>query len=254
MSNMNSILSVAITLVVGGGQFAQQLRHERRDSQRKTDFIANVSHELKTPLAGIRLNAELLAENRVTDAGKRRLMFDSILRESDRLTRMVDNLLEFGRLAKNHRRYAIKPVDLSEFALDLLHDPVVTMIAAGRLRVVRPEDGAGGKALADSDVLRQIVVNLVENAAKYTTGEIEILTSGSSVTVTDHGPGIPRKYEKRIFERFFRIDNSNSAKTSGSGLGLSIALDLARGMGGDLVYAPREGGGSRFTLTLPTFD
>lgn len=248
------VLLVVISVLVGGWQFVRLLHQERLDSQRKTDFIDNVSHELTPPLAGIRLNAELLAENRVADAGNRGKMLNAILLESDRLSRMVDKLLDFSRIAKGRRKYAILPVDLVEFTANLLTDPVVAMIAGERLSIKCAEDDTPREVLADTDALRQIVVNLIDNAAKYTNGDIEIGTSGSSISVSDCGPGIPPEYRKRIFDRFFRIDNTNDAETIGSGLGLPIARDLARGMGGDLTYAPRECGGSIFKLTLPTVN
>ena len=108
--------------------------------------------------------------------------------------------------------------------------------------------------MADKDALRQIGVNLVTNAVKYSDGEIEIEIEGPEIRWKDRGPGIPHGSEERIFERFYRVDNSLTQTTSGSGLGLPIARALARGMGGDLAYSPRPGGGSIFTLTLKKAD
>lgn len=237
------------TLSAGGILLAHGLRRERRDALRKADFIDNVSHELKTPLAGIRLNAELLAEGRIADEARRRSAVNAIITESDRLSSMVTELLDFSRLEKGRWHYNIETFDLAAFAAQDSERQAVAAISRGRARITVKE-GGGASVVADKDALRQIGVNLVTNAFKYSTGEIEIEVAGPEIRYMDRGPGIPRESEDRIFERFYRVDNSLAQATSGSGLGLPIARALARGMGGDITYSPRPGGGSVFTLKL----
>ena len=239
----------AITLlVVNGWAVLIRSRRERKLSQLKTDFIDNVSHELRTPLAGIRLNAELLAEDRIGDKTRRRGALEAILIESDRLSNMVENLLDFSRLEKGSRRYAITTFDLSGFISAPAEIQAIHAISNGRVRVTAKEPGV--KVEADMDAIRQIGTNLVANALKYSDGEIDLEVDGPCIRYMDRGPGIPHGDEERIFERFYRVDNSLTRRTGGSGLGLTIARALARGMGGDLTYAHREGGGSVFTLHL----
>ena len=242
------LIMLVCTLSAGGILLVRGLRRERRDARRKTDFIDNVSHELKTPLAGIRLNAELLAEGRISDEAKRKGAIDAILVESDRLSRMVTELLDFSRLEKGIRRYNLETFDLAAFAAQDAEVQAVSAISHGRARIT--VKGTGTLVTADKDAIRQIATNLVTNAIKYSDGEIEIEVEGNDIRFMDRGPGIPSGAEDRIFERFYRIDNSLTRTASGMGIGLPISRALARGMGGDLTYSRRPGGGSVFTLTL----
>ena len=237
-----------LTPVAGGLIFMHIIRRERLDARRKTDFVDNVSHELKTPLAGIRLNAELLTEGRIPGKERQLAALNAILIESDRLTRMVDNLLDFSRLEKGRRSYAIETFDLAAFAGSAPELQAIEAISSGRAHVTVKRPGV--MVSADPNAIRQIGVNLVVNALKYSEGEIDIEVEGSKIRYMDRGPGIPHGDEERIFDRFYRVDNSLTQKASGSGLGLPIARALARGMGGDLAYSPRPGGGSIFTLSL----
>ena len=246
------VLLLVAALVSGGVLLVRTLRRERRESRMKTDFIDNVSHELRTPLAGIRLNAELLAEGRIRDEDKRKGALESILTESDRLGRMVSELLDFGRLEKGTRRYSLETFDLAAFASGAAEVQGVASISNGRAHI--SVKGEGALVSADKDALRQIGVNLVTNAVKYSEGEIEVEVEGNEIRYLDRGPGVPPGSEERIFERFYRIDDSLTRRENGSGLGLSIARALARGMGGDIRYAHRPCGGSVFTLTLALAD
>lgn len=236
------------TLLLGAFLLIRTIRRERSDAKRKADFFDNVSHELKTPLAGIRLNAELLSQGRIPNDELRKGALDAIIVESDRLGKMVDELLDFSRLEKGSRRYNLATFNLAEFALDPAEVQGAAGASQGRANVRAV--GPGSLVLADKDAIRQIGIILVSNALKYAESDIDIEVEGNLVRYMDRGPGIPRGDEERIFERFYRCDGSLTSKISGSGLGLSIARALARGMGGDLTYSRRPGGGSIFTLSL----
>ena len=242
------VLLLVAALVSGGVLLVRTLRRERRESRMKTDFIDNVSHELNTPLAGIRLTAELLADGRIPEGERRQGALKSILTESDRLSRMVSELLDFSRLEKGTRRYSIETFDLAEFALGPAEAQGVDSISRGRAHIV--VKGEGALVSADKDAIRQIGINLVGNAVKYSEGAIDIEVEGNEIRFMDRGSGIPSECTERIFERFYRVDDSLTRREGGSGLGLPIARALARGMGGDVTYSPRPGGGSVFTLTL----
>ena len=264
---------VLLSLVAGGYVLLRAARRERLDALRKTDFVDNVSHELKTPLSGIRLSAELLAEGRLPDGPRRDKAVRSILAESDRLDRLVSNLLDFGRLERGRRRFDLQRVDLAAL-LEEMQNAQCTMHNEGgaavgpdivhcAFRIVHCERGLA--ALADPDAVRRILSNLFDNAAKYAPGappEVSVRTAGTArsessphrsaveIVVADRGPGVPPGLEEKVFERFFRADDSLARRANGSGIGLSLARGLARGMGGDLIYRPRPGGGAEFVLTL----
>ena len=266
-----SVLAVGGTLfgllllcLAGGGlALLRAARRERLDALRKTDFVDNVSHELKTPLSGIRLSAELLAEGRLPDGPRRDKAVRSILAESDRLDRLVSNLLDFGRLERNRRRFDLRPVNLAALLEEMgaEGDPTTRHSSFVTRHCER-----GLAALADPDAVRRILSNLFDNAAKYAPGappEVSVRAAGTArsessphrsaveIVVADRGPGVPPGLEEKVFERFFRADDSLARRANGSGIGLSLARGLARGMGGDLVCRPREGGGAEFVLTLP---
>ena len=262
-----SVLAVGGTLfgllllcLAGGGlALLRAARRERLDALRKTDFVDNVSHELKTPLSGIRLSAELLAEGRLPDGPRRDKAVRSILAESDRLDRLVSNLLDFGRLERGRRRFDLCKVDFGELLGEMLNDECRMPNGGANIQhsafsIQHCERGLA--ALADPDAVRRILSNLFDNAAKYAPGAPPEVTvrpaeNGVEVVVADRGPGVPPGLEEKVFERFFRADDSLARRANGSGIGLSLARGLARGMGGDLVYRPRDGGGAEFVLTLP---
>ena len=272
-----SVLAVGGTLfgllllcLAGGGlALLRAARRERLDALRKTDFVDNVSHELKTPLSGIRLSAELLAEGRLPDGPRRDKAVRSILAESDRLDRLVSNLLDFGRLERGRRRFDLQRVDLGELLGEMLNDECRMPNGGANIQhsafsIQHCERGLA--ALADPDAVRRILSNLFDNAAKYAPGappEVTVRAAGTArsessphrggveVVVADRGPGVPPGLEEKIFERFFRADDSLARRANGSGIGLSLARGLARGMGGDLTCRPRPGGGAEFVLTLP---
>ena len=248
---VDAVLFALLLLCLAGGGLAllRAARRERLDALRKTDFVDNVSHELKTPLSGIRLSAELLAEGRLPDGPRRDKAVRSILAESDRLDRLVSNLLDFGRLERGRRRFDLQRVDL----VALLENMQVEA-AVGGFDLQPGERGLA--ALADPDAVRRILSNLFDNAAKYAPGappevSVRAAENGVEVVVADRGPGVPPGLEEKVFERFFRADDSLARRANGSGIGLSLARGLARGMGGALVCRPRPGGGAEFVLALP---
>ena len=262
-----SVLAVGGTLfgllllcLAGGGlALLRAARRERLDALRKTDFVDNVSHELKTPLSGIRLSAELLAEGRLPDGPRRDKAVRSILAESDRLDRLVSNLLDFGRLERGRRRFDLCKVDFGELLGEMLNDECRMPNGGANIQhsafsIQHCERGLA--ALADPDAVRRILSNLFDNAAKYAPGAppevtVRAAENGVEVVVADRGPGVPPGLEEKVFERFFRADDSLARRANGSGIGLSLARGLARGMGGDLTCRPRSGGGAEFVLTLP---
>ena len=245
---LTTLLPPFLALVLGGVLLVLEITRERRESMLKTGFVSNVSHELKTPLTAVRLSAEMLREGRVKEEAQARYL-EVIVRESERLTRLVDNVLDFGRLERGHRKFNLEARDVNEL-LSVAEAQRPRVEAAGLTLMVRSAPMPVMRTF-DLDAVGQVLVNLIDNAVKYAasgkTVEVSVSERGE-ITVADRGPGIAAKHRSRIFERFYRCDDSITAKSSGSGLGLSIASRLMAGMGGELVFAPRAGGGAVFTI------
>jgi len=241
-------------LMIGGLLLVRAARRARMESERKTTFIDNLSHELKIPLAVVRMKAERLLAGKVTDPEKLRAAYQTIADENGEVIRQVDDLLDLVRTGKGTRRYSRSSFDLNLAASG----------AASALRDRFSQDGldvrlADGnvRVNADPDAVRQIVRNLLDNAAKYAAakGPVEVMVSHAggraTIAVSDRGDGIPSDQRERIFERFYRIDNDLTRTTGGTGIGLCLARCFARDMGGDVTVAARPGGGNIFTLELP---
>lgn len=248
---------LVIAMLAGGFLLLGQAQRSEAEAAQKTSFVANVSHEFKTPLTTIRLYTELLEQGRVADEARRRDYLQTIGRETQRLARLVGNALDFSRLEQGRKKYSREELDLRAELARLLdtHGP---RLAEAGLSVARALPESPVPVVTDRDAVEQIVLNLLDNAAKYAVegGEatVELAAGpagGATVRVLDRGPGVPPEHRERIFEKFHRVDDSLTAEKGGTGLGLSIARQLARGLGGELRHEPRPGGGAGFILELP---
>lgn len=253
------IVLFASAILLGGSLLTWQAWRNMRDARRKTSFVSNISHELKTPLTSIRMYAELLQEDRVKEESKRRHYLGVIASESQRLTRLVNNVLDFGRLEEGRKTYEPTLTDITAFLRDFLDAHGLRIRKAGlALEVNLPDNKI--PVLCDRDAVEQALLNLVDNAIKYArngaelTVQLEPGTDACRICILDRGPGIPSAHRKKIFEKFHRVDDSLAARQPGSGLGLSIARALLRGMDGDLLYKHRDGGGSCFVVVIPYSD
>jgi two-component system phosphate regulon sensor histidine kinase PhoR len=244
-------------ILAGGSLLLWQARRSDEEAAQKTSFVANVSHEFKTPLTTIRLYAELLEQGRVRDASQGGEYLRTIGRETERLARLVNNALDFSRLEQGRKKYARDRVDLTA-ALGRLLDTHEPRLREAGLTLERALPAEPVEVATDPDALEQIVLNVLDNACKYASeGHVVRVAlarrgaSGTEVRIGDRGPGVPPEHRALIFEKFHRVDDALTAEKTGAGLGLSIARQLARGLGGELRYAPREGGGAEFILELP---
>jgi two-component system, OmpR family, phosphate regulon sensor histidine kinase PhoR len=253
------VLLVAIfvaAILAGGSLLLWQARRSADEAVQKTSFVANVSHEFKTPLTTIRLYSELLEQGRVRDAAQGGEYLRTIGRETQRLARLVNNALDFSRLEQGRKKYARESLDLNAELRRLLETHAPRIAEAGL--VLKSHVGAEPLPItSDRDAVEQIVLNLIDNACKYAAegGEVAVTSAvrpagGAEIRVSDRGPGVPAAHRERIFEKFHRVDDKLTAEKTGAGLGLSIARQLARGLGGELRYAPREGSGAEFILEL----
>ena len=239
---------------------ALDVRRQMILAQQTTDFVSNVSHELKTPLTSIRMFADMLAEGRVNEHDRQRNYLRIISAESARLTRLINNVLDFARMERGAPSGERRPCDLVDVVEEVVNTCRPHLEAAG-IPLSLEMEVQELPLVADRDALAQIMLNLISNAEKYGGKEIVVRVrqqkNGADsaglacVDVLDRGPGIPAKKSETIFQPFQRLDDSLASGVSGSGLGLTLARRMARAHGGDVTYSPRPGGGSCFTLTVP---
>ena len=242
-------MAAAFALTTAGFLLWRETRRELAEAGKRVSFVNQVSHELKTPLTNIRMYAELLTI-RLEDVQKEHGFAEIILRESERLSRMISNVLSFSREQTAVRTAPVNP--------DLCIQRIATNRQSPWVRLGMDVTFAGGASVLlplDGDVLEQIIWNLLSNAGKYAAagGRIAIDTSFDDVCfyvrVRDHGPGIPVRQADAVFKPFYRIEDSLTEGVSGSGLGLAISRELARAHGGDL-QLEHPGTGCLFILTL----
>jgi signal transduction histidine kinase len=190
--------------------------------------------------------SELLADN--PDPERRKRYSEIIVNESSRLTRLINNVLDFARMDKGETQYALEVFDLNKLLSETLNNFRPNFA---------PSDVDSSSILVhgNRDAIAQVLLNLLSNAEKYGAGQIEVRArraeSGfATVEVSDRGAGVPRGSEKKIFEQFYRAHDSLNSGVQGAGLGLTLARQIARANGGEVVYEPRPGGGSQFSIRL----
>jgi two-component system phosphate regulon sensor histidine kinase PhoR len=244
-----------LVVIAGSVVILVAAARERKLSNLKSDFVANVSHELKTPLSLVRMFGELLQSGRVDNDAKRAEYLRIIVSESERLAALIENVLDFAKVERGKAAY--------QFAEGRVPDVVARAAEACHARAER--EGVELELELDEDVpviaideraLEIAVINLVDNAVKYAPeGKLVRVTVTADaghvqVRVTDRGPGISDEEKRRIFERFVRGKNTNKQRVRGSGIGLALVKHIAEAHGGSAWVEDAEGGGSSFVLTL----
>jgi two-component system sensor histidine kinase SenX3 len=226
---------------------------KRIDAVRK-DFVANVSHELKTPVGALRLLAEAV-QDASDDPDAVRRFAGRMQHESMRLSHLVQELIDLSRLESRDPLKEPQPIGVDDVVAAALDRSRELASAKG---IVLSADGDGGLKVFGNEVqLVMALGNLIENAVNYSAGEtrvgVTVRRSGDlvEISVTDQGIGIPGRELQRVFERFYRVDPARSRMTGGTGLGLSIVKHIAQNHGGDVRVWSVEGSGSTFTLRLP---
>jgi two-component system phosphate regulon sensor histidine kinase PhoR len=239
----------------GSAAVFHDLTELRRLEQVRKDFVANISHELRTPITAIRGYAETLLSGALSDAEHAPRMLEIIHRQSERLSLLVNDLLELSRLESGDFKLKRQPLLLGESvvrALDAVRPKAEQKNIPLELRF--PDDLVVD---ADPQAIEHVLINLLDNAVKYTPANGSIVVTGGRdgsrcvLTVKDTGVGIAPKHLSRIFERFYRVDPGRSRDTGGTGLGLSIVKHLMGAMGGEVKVSSRAGEGSEFTIFLP---
>jgi signal transduction histidine kinase len=258
---VNLGLSALLAAVLLGG-IVLALRTASREmklSEMKNDFVSNVSHELRTPLASIRVFGELLRLGRVDNQDKVREYGEYIETESRRLTQLINNLLDFASIESGRKSYKFERVDVSDLVSETLKTFGVRLRQNGFRVVFDGPPGPLPPVRVDAGAIAQSLSNLLDNAVKYSyqTENKEIRVGlrreGDSIAISvqDHGIGIPRSEQKKIFDRFHRVGTGLVHDVKGSGLGLSIVQHIVQAHGGQVTVESRSGEGSTFSILLP---
>jgi signal transduction histidine kinase len=251
------IFCAAITALIGLASLWTSYRREAHLSEMKSNFVSGVSHELRAPLAAVRLMAESLDGGRIVEEDKRRDYYRLIVQECRRLSGLVENVLDLSRIRDGRKSYRFEPVDLAA----LLRQSVSVMepCAAERQVTLRlaPDAAAGLQPCWDGAAVEQSLVNLLDNAIKHSPAgsavEIGVEREDGKIRlwVGDSGPGIPVAEQRRIFEMFYRRGTELRRETQGVGIGLTIVRNVAEAHGGRVTVDSEVGRGSRFSLELP---
>ncbi len=235
---------------------ARSLAREVELGRLKSEFVSSVSHQLKTPLSLIKLHSETLSLDRIADADKKRKYTSIIARECDRLTHLIDRVLDFSRIEVGRRKYSFNNEDLAS-------------VVEAAIESCQPQAEMSGKTItphglsqlitvrADAQALKQAVLNLVDNAIKYSPKHTEINVSlradgqWGSVSVEDKGIGISPQEQKRIFDEFYRGSRPEISSVRGTGLGLALVSHTVRAHGGRITVDSSPGDGSTFSIKIP---
>jgi signal transduction histidine kinase len=246
---------VILSSLIAAGLLLRDVRRETELAQLRSQFVSSVSHELKTPLSAIRMFAESLQMQRPSSSKQRDEYLDVIVNESERLSRLLDNVLEFSKIERGERRYRLEPRDLAEVVGAAMRAAAYPLQQKGFHVAIYIEENLP-PVRVDEDALEQALLNLLTNAMKY-SGEsrdlqVRVERAGDhvAVRVIDHGIGVPPQEKEKIFEKFYRATNSEGV--TGAGLGLAIVAHIARSHGGSLHLESSPGGGSEFTLAFPS--
>ncbi len=251
------LLCILSVLVVGGLVLTKHVvSKEMALAKLKSDFVSNVSHELRTPLALIRLYAETLELGRITTRDKKQQYYRIIRKESERLTALINNILDFSRIEAGRKEYEFRPTDIGDLVHNTL-DSYRYQIEQQGFEFQEKIDENLPPVTVDREAIARAVVNLVNNALKYSADDkylgVNLYRDNGAVKleVIDHGIGIARRDQSKIFEKFYRTGDPLVHNTKGSGLGLSLVRHITEAHGGAIEVDSTPGKGSRFVLSLP---
>jgi len=252
------ILLCILTLLTIGGLLLTKhvVSKEMALARLKSDFVSNVSHELRTPLALIRLYAETLELGRITTREKKQQYYRIVRKESERLTALINNILDFSRIEAGRKEYEFRETDIGDLVHNTLDSYRYQIESQGFAFEEKIDDNLP-PVVVDREAIARAVVNLVNNALKYSADDkflgVKLYRDNGSVKleVVDHGIGIARRDQAKIFEKFYRTGDPLVHNTKGSGLGLSLVRHITEAHGGEIEVDSTPGKGSKFVLSLP---
>ncbi len=247
----------ALSLLLAGGLVLthRNVAREMALARLKSDFVSNVSHELRTPLSLIRLYAETLEMGRLSSPEKYQEYYRIIRKESERLTALINNILDFSRIEAGRKEYDFRETDMRELVRNTLDSYRYQIEQNGFTFEEKIDDVPPLKV--DREAMARSLLNLVNNALKYSQDRkfigVSLYRDNGSVKleVVDHGIGIPAQEQNKIFEKFYRVGDPLVHNTKGSGLGLSLVRHIVQAHGGDVSVDSSPGQGSKFTIVLP---
>ncbi|HEX8492020.1 MAG TPA: HAMP domain-containing sensor histidine kinase [Pyrinomonadaceae bacterium] len=260
--NVNLTLSILMAIAVMGG-IILALRTASRAmklSQMKTDFVSNVSHELRTPLSSIRVFGEFLKLGRVKEHEKICEYGEYIETESRRLTQLINNILDFSKIESDRKTYNFERANIEDIMTATLKTFEVQLRQHNITIRVEPPPAQLPPVLIDTDAIAQALMNLLDNAVKYSGSAKEIVVRLGrkdgfvTVSIKDHGIGIPREEQAKIFDKFYRVSTGLVHDVKGSGLGLSLVKHIVKAHSGRVTVESETGRGSTFTLYLPVAE
>ena len=252
-------MALMATLVLAGSYFiARAVTRELEVARLQSDFVAAVSHEFRSPLTSLRQLTELLARGRVSSDQRREQYYGVLERETGRLHRLVESLLDFGRMEAGKRQYRFEVLDAAELLRALVAEFQEEQASRG-YRIELTVNGSGHLVRADQEALSRAIWNLLDNAVKYSpecqTVWVEVDRAGQklAIRVRDRGVGIPAAEHKEIFKKFVRGATSEVATVKGTGIGLAMVDHIVRAHGGEVRLESQPGAGSTFTVLLPVW-
>lgn len=251
----NLIITGILALLLSAGAIflLKNIRKEMKLSEIKSEFVSNVSHELRTPLALINMFAETLSMGRVKTEEKKQEYYEIIGRETERLSAIVNKILNYSQMESGKRKYNFEEVDINE-VITKIYDSYKFHLKNKGFEVILNKEENLPLIFADHGAISEAVINLIDNGIKYSKEEKELTIKTWMdgkllfVSVTDKGIGISAEDKKKIFEKFFRVSSKNVHTTKGTGLGLSIVKEIAEAHDGKIEVESVPGLGSTFTL------
>jgi signal transduction histidine kinase len=247
---------IVLLTVLSGYLLLRAVNRDLQMAETRSHFVASVSHELKTPLTAIRMFAETLVLGRTANEAARTEYLETIVNESERLARLVDNVLDFSKIEQGKKIYRMKPTHLPDVirsAARAIQYPLTQQGFALNVSI----DEALPSTPADADALEQAVLNLLSNAMKYSkhARQIDLTCSRDNgnalIAVTDHGIGIGPQDQQQIFEKFYRVRSTDTEWVAGTGLGLTLVKHIVQAHGGSVDVRSEVGHGSTFTIRIP---
>jgi signal transduction histidine kinase len=253
---LSGLAVASLLALIGTYAVTRAVNRELAVARVQSDFVAAVSHEFRTPLTSIRQLSELLASDRVPTEERRHAYYTLMRQESVRLHRLVEGLLDFGRMEAGAHEFRFEPLEAGELVRGVVQE--FQAEPAGREHPIELVDCATSCPVrADREALSRAIWNLLDNAAKYSPQDRPVTVSLSrdngrvGITVADRGPGIAPEEQAQVFEKFIRGQEARASGVRGTGLGLAMVRQIARAHQGEITLRSTKGQGSAFTLSLP---